>query len=313
MIVRSVLGGLVTIVVLLGVLLGVGYYNLFYAECPSNGSSAVAKEAAKANFVFDTADFAAKSRVIIFIPGALNSIDIFASARSLETQGFALVFYRFPGMDGRRMDTVVDINEIAQQVLDFTTAAPDKNYYLVGFSIGGQVAIEAAARGKDRIKKVAVLAGSLGFPDTFGVGLRAMSWVARGAWTRSTLDFGSIWKDYYKVLLFGEAGAYDPELSKRADAIVATRKSKIVTPTRALVCSHMRDITFRSAVTPSRISDTPILFVHGRSDVVSPYARVGQYSTEFKSAEIKVLENQGHQIFLTEDGLFNQVGAFFLK
>lgn len=283
-------------------------YSFLYANCPDvplpeSGSHS-------GNFVFDRIELTNSAKLIVLIPGALNSIDMFSAARTLSSRGFAMVFYRFSGMDGRPLDQVVSIAEIAQEVVDFSLRFPGKEISIVGFSIGGQVALEAAARSKGRINKVVVLGGSVGFPNTFGTGFRTIGWVARRAWAMGTIDLALVWKEFYKVLLFGEAGVTDPELSRRSSEIIASRREKIVTPTRALVCSHMRDITFRAAVDPARVGDIPILFVHGRWDIVSPVDGVAAYARQFKVSRVEILERQGHQIFLTEQALFERVGEF---
>jgi len=283
-------------------------YSFLYANCPD--ARPLGSGSHSDNFVFDRIELADSAKLLILVPGALNSIDGFASARTLSSRGFATAFYRFPGMDGRPLDQVVSIADIAQEVVDFTSRFPAKEVSIVGFSIGGQVALEAAARSKGRIKKVVVLGGSTGFPSTFGAGFRALGWVASRAWAMATIDFAAVWKDFYKVLLFGEAGVTDPELSRRSDEIIAARRAKIVTPTRALVCSHMRDITFRAAVDSTDVGDTPILFVHGRWDIVSPVEGVAAYARQFKASRFVILERQGHQIFLTERALFERVGEF---
>jgi pimeloyl-ACP methyl ester carboxylesterase len=200
---------------------------------------------------------------------------------------------------------------VAQEIAGFSRRLPDKKVYAVGFSIGGQIVLEAAAMSAGKIEKVVVLSGIVGFPDTFGAGFRAISWVLSRAWSTVTTDFALIWKDFYKVLLFGEAGVTDAGLSQRSKEIIKARRDKIVTPTPSLVCSHMRDATFRAAVNPARVGDTSVLFFHGQLDIVSPVDRVSEYARQFRTARVESLEWQGHQIFLTEPTLFERIGDFF--
>ena len=166
---------------------------------------------------------------------------------------------------------------------------------------------------RGRIGKAVTLSGSVGFPSTFVTGFRAVSWVVRRAWAVGTIDLASVWKDFYKVLLFGEAGVTDLELSRRSGEIIAARRDKIVVPTRALVCSHMRDMAFRATVDPATVGDTAILFVHGRWDIVSPADGVIAYARQFRASRVVILERQGHQIFLTDQALFDRIGAFLLN
>ena len=107
------------------------------------------------------------------------------------------------------------------------------------------------------------------------------------------------------------SGVTDPELSKRAEDIITRRRNKIVTPTRALACSHMRDISMRGAVSPARVGRTPVLFVHGKEDIVSSAERIAAYASTFQSHSLMVLPGQGHQIFITDERLFDRVGQFF--
>lgn len=279
-----------------------------HAICPSQRAPTMQELAA--DFVFDATEIASSPRVAILIPGVLNSISIFEGARALRERGFALAFYRFPGMDGRPLDRRVEVLSVAQEVSAFAAHHADKQIYLVGFSLGGQIALEAAALMRERVRRVAVLAGSAGFPETLAVGWRATRWIATRAWSLGTLDFPALWREFYKVLLFGETAVADPAVSARGDQIIAARRGRIVTPTAALACAHMADIAWRKAVSPRRVF-TPVGFFHGEHDVVSTVAEARAYSDTFPRKSFEVLRGQGHLIFLTAPRLFDDVADFF--
>jgi pimeloyl-ACP methyl ester carboxylesterase len=294
----------------LAVLVSATAGGAFYASCP--GRRAPTSEDLNRDFIFDAREIAEKSRIAILIPGALNSISIFDGAKALREQGFAIVLYRFPGMDGRPVDRDVEIASVARQIGDLAARYGDKAIYLVGFSLGGQIALEAAAMLQGRVSKVVVLSGAAGFPTTFAVGFYALGWVGHRAWSLGTLDFGRVWKEFYKVLLFGPAGATDATLSGRADRIIASRRDKIVTPTPALACAHMADLVWRRSVMPDRLAGIPVGFFHGEHDVVLPLESAHNYASGFRNGSFDVLQGQGHLIFVTAPDLFDRVAAFFL-
>ena len=66
-------------------------------------------------FVYDKGDVQRADTLVFLIPGAMASIGIFDPARHWADQGYAPVYYRFPGMDGLALDHSLGIEYAAEE------------------------------------------------------------------------------------------------------------------------------------------------------------------------------------------------------
>ena len=263
--------------------------------------------------VYDPEDLAASERIVVALPGVLNSVSIFDRAEAWRAEGVGLARYRYPGMDGLAVDHRVTVESAIAQIRALLERYPDKPVGLLGYSAGGQIALEAAAALADRRPRVVVMSSAAGFPETVLTGLRAARHVVVIAVRKGTLDLGEIWLDFYPVLLFGEAVADDPALRARAQAIFEAERDRIVAPSRALIQAQAGDLTWRRLKVGPALRDAPVLILHGRQDPVAPVEAARDLAARLPKARLVELEGHGHLIVLTSDEAFELARRFFLE
>lgn len=261
---------------------------------------------------YDPEDVAEAERIVIALPGVLNSVSIFEKALAWRADGMAVARYRYPGMDGLDLDHRVTVAGVIAQIRALVDRYPDKPIALLGVSAGGQLALETAAALADRHPRVVVMSGSPGFPETVLTGLRAARYVVVIGVSEGTVDLGKIWKKYYPVLLFGAEGAEDPAMRERIEAISAEQRDRIVTPSYAMMQAQAGDLTWRRLDVGEALAGTPVLILHGREDPVIPVEAARRLAERLPQARLVELEGQGHLIFLTSEEAFDLARDFLL-
>lgn len=260
---------------------------------------------------FDEEETRRADKLVIFIPGALNSKEIFGDADVFRENGFGVVYYLFPGMDGRPLDDCVDSNIYAERISRFAQFYPGKDLYLVGYSTGGQIAWRAKDLPGQRVKRVAILSTGTGTSDHFMIGLRTLGSLMKISRKISSYKLEDLWDAYYNTLLFGDEWYENPEVRARAIAIRNERRQNITTPTFRLLSAHIGWTMFQAPLPEAENNATSVRFYHGSNDVVFPFARVESVVSAIPGAGLETLEGQGHLIFATSDKLFPQILEFF--
>jgi pimeloyl-ACP methyl ester carboxylesterase len=273
--------------------------------CPSSAET----QDRASSVLYDAAEIASHRRLAILIPGSLNSVDIYAGANRWRSVGYALAYYRFPGMDGRALDGTVEIRAAAADIIRFSREFPDKEIYLVGYSTGAQIALQVASELPDRVRKVAAISSAVGFPETIWVSFRVGIDLARRALHLRTLDISRIWLDYYRVLLFGRERFELPAPTHQAAEIIASRRQRIVTPTSRLICAHFGGLALGTGVS-GPVKGVEVRFFHGSEDPVVPVRAVRNFAAKLSESSIEVLDGHGHIPMLTAPDLFERVRRF---
>lgn len=261
---------------------------------------------------YDPEDVAEAERIVIALPGVLNSISIFDKALAWRADGLAIVRYRYPGMDGLELDHRVTVDGVIAQIRELLERYPDKPIALLGYSAGGQLALEAAAALAYRHPRLVVMSGATGFPQTVLTGLRAARYVIVIGVSEGTVDLEKIWKKFYPVLLFGAEGAGDPAMQARIEAIYGEERDSIVTPTLEMMQAQSGDLTWRRLDVDEALRDTPVLILHGQEDPVIPVETARRLAERLPRSRLVELEGQGHLIVLTSDEAFDLARDFLL-
>ena len=261
--------------------------------------------------VFDRAEVARAKTVAIFVPGALASTGIFARAEGWRYHGYALVWYRLPGMDGQPLDRPLTIEGAAERIVRFANDHPGKRLRLVGYSTGGAVVIAAAARLPGRDVKVAAISPAVaragGLPTLVNGAIDVMAAALRApALTRQ-----AVWSEYFRTLLFGRAGLRDPVLSARAAAIAQAMRRHIVVPDRRLADAHSGDLRHwrPSAEVPGAVDR--VRFFVGLEDPVFATWQTLALARKTGGAAVVGYPRQGHLLLLTEPRVFGDILRFF--
>ena len=259
---------------------------------------------------YDPAEVDRADRIAILIPGALASVEIFAPAQTWKASGYAIVTYRFPGMDGLPLDHRLGIEDAASQIAAFTGRYPGKAYRLLGYSTGGPIAISAAGRIRGDVK-VAAMSSAVERAGGTATALRSSIDVLAAAARAGSVDREEVWLEYYRTLLFGRAGLKDPGLRAEASAIVAEERSRIVIPEGDLMAAHSEDLRRWRLPPAPRLSAERLRFFIGQEDPVFSDAQTEAFARVFGAPGIARYPAQGHLLFLTRPQVFDDVLEFF--
>jgi pimeloyl-ACP methyl ester carboxylesterase len=260
--------------------------------------------------LYDPAQVERADKVAILIPGALASVGIFAPAQAWQDEGYALVYYRYPGLDGLPLDHDLGIENAARQIAEFTLGYPGKHFRLLGYSTGGPIAILAAEQiGGD--VRVAAMSTAV----ERGGGLRT---TARGGFdllgavlATGSLSRSKLWRQYYRILLFGRKGLRDPALVARADAIIGPDDGGITAPPPDMPRAHTGDLRrWTLDGTPTLPADR-IRFFIGLEDALFSTGQTRRFARQFGDVTILGYPRQGHLLFETYPQVFDDVLAFF--
>jgi pimeloyl-ACP methyl ester carboxylesterase len=280
---------------------------LMCAACSAEKSSF---RGAQSPLAYDVAAVSRADRIAILIPGALASVDIFAPAQKWKASGYAIVTYRFPGMDGLPLDHRLGIEDAAAQIAAFTAGHPGKAYRLLGYSTGGPIAISAAGRIAGDVK-VAAMSSAVERAGGTATALRSSFDVLAAAARAGSVDREVVWLEYYRTLLFGRAGLKNPDLRAQASTIVAKERSRIVIPEGELLAAHSEDLRGWRLPPAPRLPADRLRFFIGQEDPVFSDAQTAAFARAFGAPGIARYPAQGHLLFLTRPEVFDDVLAFF--
>ncbi len=267
-------------------------------------------DGAESPLLYDAAAVANADKIAIFIPGALASVRIFAPADDWQDQGYALVYYRYPGLDGLPLDHALGIENAAQQIADFASRYPDKPIRLLGYSTGGPIAIRAAEQISGDVK-VAAMSSAVeragGVTTAFRGGTDAVAAVL----AVGSFDRAKIWRQYYRTLLFGRKGLRDPVLVARADAIIGPDRGGVTPPPPDMPRAHTRDLSRWTLADTPRLPAENLRFFIGVEDSLFSTNQTRRFARNFGAVQIWAYRQQGHLLFESHPRVFDDVLSFF--
>lgn len=261
--------------------------------------------------VYDAEKIEAAEMIVVALPGVLNTVAMFDPLEAQAGPGVAVARYRYPGSDGLGLDHRLTIEGAAAEIAALVARHPEKRVGLIGFSAGGQIAIETAARLPGRSPRVATISGAIGFPQTVYAGFRGAWATARLSLLLGTFDRDKIWRRYYPILLYGPVGAEDPARQDDIARIYAQQKDLIVIPTYGLLSAQAGDITWRRLDPPAGLEGGAILMLHGTDDPTLPIAAVAETAGRL-GARLEPIEGGGHLLYLTHPEVFERALAHVL-
>jgi pimeloyl-ACP methyl ester carboxylesterase len=262
--------------------------------------------------VYDPAEVARAEKIAIVVPGALASVSIFAPVDEWRQQGYAVVKYRFPGLDGLPLDHRLTIDAAAARVVAFAREHGDRPIRLLGYSTGGAIVLSAAAQLAD-LPDLKVAAISPAPPAAGGAetAVRGIADVAAAAVRAGSIRRGPVWKEYFRTLLFGRPGLRDPALAALSRRIVEDQDRRIATPDPLISEAHTRDLRrWRPAAGTLASPAETALFV-GRDDPVFSLGQWQRLARMAGNATVLAYPRNGHLLFMTAPGLFGDVLSFF--
>ena len=261
--------------------------------------------------LFDPVSLDRSEKIAFLIPGALASIGIYSPAEAWTESGYALVYYRFPGLDGLPLDHELVVDSAATEISALANRYPDKPVRLLGYSTGGPIAILASQSMNSSDVRVAALSPAP--PKAGGVCtfLRTTRDLLAASIRARTLDREQVWLEYYRALLFGRPGLGRSDLKPRIDGLVADQRESIVVPEGNISAAHTRDI--RRWKVPEGFSVEPdkTSFFIGTDDPVFSTSQTYDFAELIGVTRIEEYPHGGHLIFLTHPEVFDDILTFF--
>ncbi|WP_322865238.1 alpha/beta fold hydrolase [Aquicoccus sp. G2-2] len=257
----------------------------------------------------DRAEIASADKIAMFIPGALSSVDIFQSARpAWRASGYGLAFYRLPGLDGMPLDHDLKIDAAAARIAAFLARYPKKPVLLVGYSTGAAIALEAAARIPEKSRvQIAAISPAVPYGGGLETALRGGSDLLDSARRTRTLNRTTVWRDYWKTLLFGRAARSDPTKTPSIEALFAAHGPNIVVPDARLIRAHSRSLRRWHPPSAEALRGVEVAYFIGLNDPVFSQHQTRRLRASIGSARIWGYPGDGHLLFLTRDRLFEDV------
>lgn len=284
-------------------LLMLGLLGCTEKNLPTNGS--------QSPLLFEQAEVQNASTIAVLIPGALAPVHIFSPAEVWKEDGYALVYYRFPGLDGLPLDHKLAIDNAARQIAEFANQHPKKRIRLLGYSTGGPIAILASQYIGSQDIKVAAMSTAVPRAGGLGTAMRSTYDILGAAFRAGTFDWKGIWLEYYRTLLFGRKGLCDPDLTDLIDDFASKEKGRIIVPDQILSYAHTDDLSNWDLPNELNFSADNIRFYVGSEDPVFSIKQTQTFAQAIGSPTIKTYPKHGHLLFLTYPEVFNDIFSFF--
>jgi len=259
--------------------------------------------------VYNLQEIQSSESIIVFVPGALSPITIFDPAKEWKDEGYALVYYRLPGLDGTNLDSKLIIEDAAIRIAAFVNQFPQKFVGLVGYSTGGAVVIEASQYTNTPNLKVAALSPSPRKAGGLSTLLRSSTDVFQAAFRIGSLDKRKVWMEYYRTLLFGREGLDNPTLNEEMNRIISKEKDNIIFPTVKMYESHSKDLeSWNPSLVP--LDSENIAFFIGKEDPVFSSEQTYELAELTGVSRIFEYDEGGHLLFLTHPEVFDDILRF---
>ncbi|MEM6889014.1 MAG: alpha/beta hydrolase [Pseudomonadota bacterium] len=260
--------------------------------------------------VYEPGDVEAARKVALLIPGALARIAMFAPAEKWRAQGYALVYYRFPGLDGLPLAPELDIEGAAAHVAAFCVRHPGKQFYLLGYSTGGPIAIRAAERIGGDVRVAAMSSAVQQAGGLVSAGQIARDVLAAAAQARSARR-NVVWLAYFKQLLFGRAVLQNSALDAQAAKLLAAHLPDMIYPDPPLLAAHSDALRRWTLPKGQRLASDRLAFFSGAADPVFSPDQTATFAAHFGAPASTLYPGHGHLLFMTHPAVFDDVLAFF--
>lgn len=170
-------------------------------------------------------------------------------------------------------------------------SAGDRPVTLVGWSLGGYVALEIARENPGLVGKLILVGVRRSYPAEQIKGVRR-------AVRRDRPGF--LARFYRQCFLPGWSGPYRRFKATLLDSYLEDMHMEYLTAGL--------DYLARQSIVPSALPDCPVVFVHGEKDAVAPVADVRRLVREVPRAVLRVIGGVGHAAFL-DPGFDDEVTA----
>ncbi len=261
--------------------------------------------------LFDPERVAKADTIVVMVPGALTSLRMFTHALAwADRPGYALAFYRFPGMEGLPVDRKLDIARAGSQIAGFANSFPGKRIRLMGYSTGGPIVILAAQEIEGDVK-VAAISSAVERAGGVSTAARVAADVLEAAMRARSVRKDIVWLQYYRTLLVGRAAARKPLPPQVIPVPNPDAPKTVKLPEPGLPAAQSRDL--RSWTLPTGIKPMPdrLRFYVGREDPVFSTQQTLAFARKLGGAQVRAYPGSGHLTYLTAPQIFDDVLKWF--
>jgi pimeloyl-ACP methyl ester esterase len=178
--------------------------------------------------------------------------------------------------------------------------------FVVGWSMGSQLAIKASAQLKERISGLIIVGGTSRFcnADDYPCGLSATE--ARGMAVRLKRDYAATSGQFFRSI-FSAAETASLDLRDIAAKTTATIPRLRIS---LAALKELSDSDLRHLLPGMNL---PVLLVHGAKDSICPASAAEFMAEHLPLAAIKIIPASGHAPFLTAAEMFNAEVTGFIR
>lgn len=250
-------------------------------------------------------------KAIVLIPGAMASIELFAPVLSWKVPDSTVMAYRFPGLDGLKLDHRVDIVDAGALIAGHLNDLGVKHVYLIGYSTGGPIALEAARRVKGADVNVALLSTASDTPAAAIAAIDGAVDVVKAFVRTKTHGIDETLLENYRTLLYGRKHFSEAELAEQSRRLAALQRGHMEKPPRGMATAHTADLMTWYLENPKELYGTRIGFFHGSQDSIFSERRTLNYARRLHAETFRSYQGQGHLLFVTEPRIWDDIRDFF--
>ena len=253
------------------------------------------------------------TRAVIVIPGALASIRLYRDVFEWDLPNTEFLGYRFPGFDGLALDHRLSIPQAGARIGAYVEALDYDEVWLIGYSTGGPVALEAAMNmdtGK-RDVRVALLSSAAPAPAAFASGINGMGDLVAAAHRAQSWDGKELWAENYRTLLFGRRHYRNDWLAAISERAANGVRGKLSTPHEGLGAAHSAGLISWHPSDPANLEAATIGFFHGEEDPIFSERTARRFARDVRADQFKAYRAGGHLLFLTHPCVLDHIKQMF--
>ena len=246
-----------------------------------------------------------EGKPLVLLHGWSMSHAVFLELAELLAEDFRLLIPDLPGHGNSASVEPCSLDAMAVALGHWLTALAVEPVALLGWSLGGQVAMTLALTRPALVERLVLISTTPRFcaaPDwSAGLPLGELRALRRGLQRRYLATMG----EFFDLQFVGE----EMSAARRREILgFAVRSSKLPEPTQAL---ETLELLGREDLRP-RVPEIrqPALILHGEADRIIPFAAGAYLAAHLPAAELCALEGVGHAPFLSNP---KQVAAQLMR
>lgn len=250
-------------------------------------------------------------RAVVVVPGALASVGLFEPVLDWDVGDGAVLAYRFPGLDGMKLDHRLDISAAGELIAEAMQKLEVEEVYLIGFSTGGPVALEAARHLGNKKVSVALVSSAGPFPAGINASIGGFFDVVEALVRAHGRSMEDAWLENYRTLLYGRKHFGNGETAQHSRELAEEQRGQLLTPGPRMTMAHTADLMTWTLPRDPALAKARIAFFHGAEDTVFPLKETQRFAARIPADGMKIYEGQGHILFITAPTLWDDVRQFF--